>query len=518
LTVLLTVSRSNAVSLYKILQRGAIEAERQFEDLSRIGESFDEIKDCNSHIYVIAGKLKTCVLEILSARLQQTSAQAPSDASSKEMQILRMLSSDMLNNGLPVGGCRYRSADTAGPEKEELSVRAIIVIMEIAGEVGAALLLHDERFEQLPEASITVVDELLDESFRLQRKFGGIIQPLLETLRVELPPDDIFAFGWHHHPLVFDSPHWMRLLESPKYWDHQDCLGTTILHFLIEHLGSGNNGISTPVSSENRARFIAKTATLDFSNYVMRDNYNRTLLHVAAQWNVVDVATILLKSGMNPGWVTSTQRTALHYAASLGHSEMCRVLLYHGADINAETKGGNTPLMVSLLRPDETYKVFLNHPDVDVHIQNRQGDTALHMAIDQGNIAAVDGLLPMIDETINEVNNEGETAVCLAVQLYDHVGAAKVVNTLLQSRFINPSLQDFNGKTPLHYAVLEGNLAVCKLLATRIDGGLYVEAGGKTPAELAERVGNMEICKILEEFEDRAQELYNGLDRRRMER
>lgn len=50
----------------------------------------------------------------------------------------------------------------------------------------------------------------------------------------------------------------MRLLEFPGYWEQQDCLGTPIPHFLIEHLGSHSSNTITPVSSDDRARFIAK--------------------------------------------------------------------------------------------------------------------------------------------------------------------------------------------------------------------------------------------------------------------
>lgn len=197
-TLQLTVARSNAVSLYKLLQRWAVEAERQFEglSLSRIGEDLHEIEDCNSYIYAAAGKLGTRSLEILSARLLQLYAQIPGDASSKEMQILRMLSSDMLDNSLPVGGSRYRSADTAGPEKALFSILPIIEAMETSGEVGAALQLHSEMFEQLFNASLAMVEKCLTKLFLLQDKFGHTIRPLLETLRVE-PAPNISTLDWY---------------------------------------------------------------------------------------------------------------------------------------------------------------------------------------------------------------------------------------------------------------------------------------------------------------------------------
>lgn len=77
------------------------------------------------------------------------------------------------------------------------------------------------------------------------------------------------------------------------------------------------------------------------------------------------------------------------------------------------------------------------------------------------------------------MNDKGETTVCLAAQLDDHEGAAKLVNILLQSEFNDLGLPDDSGKTRLQHAVLECNLDVCKLPATRIDGGLSPSWKGK---------------------------------------
>ena len=402
---------------------------------------------------------------------------------------------------------RYRPEDPVGSEEEpQLSIRAVVVMMEMAGEVGAALLLHDESCEHSSGDSSDVVEKLVGETFRLQNRYRPIVQPLLETLRVKLPPR-ISVFDWHHRPLVFDNTHWMRLLEMPAYWRHQDCLGTTVLHFLIERLGSGSRDAAISVGSESRARFVAKVATQNFAKYETTDNYNRTPLHVAAQWNVIDVATALLTAHMDPDRVTSTRRTALHYAASLGHSDMCDTLLRHEADINAQTKGGNTPLMVALIRSDETYKVFLRHSDVKPEIRNSLGETALHIAVHQGHVAAVDELVSSFEEPewINIENYEGETAVCVAAQLETHEDAAKLVSILLRSDDIDLSLGDRAGYTPLHYAAVGGNLGVCKLLATRIDGGLYVKSqiGAERASQLAKRKGHRVVSEFLHGLEYR---------------
>lgn len=147
---------------------------------------------------------------------------------------------------------------------------------------------------------------------------------------------------------------------------------------------------------------------------------------------------------MNPDLFTSTEHTPLHYAASLGHTQMCLALLDHGADINAQTDREDTPLTVALLQQNETYKAFLNYATVNFHIQNNQKNNALHIAVSLGDVAAVQSLLPHFDddkETINLRNYRGQTAIHLAAQLDSHGDAVKLVNALLQSKFIDPGLK-----------------------------------------------------------------------------
>ena len=65
----------------------------------------------------------------------------------------------------------------------------------------------------------------------------------------------------------------------------------------------------------------------------------QTALHIAAIWNHVEVATVLLDAGANVNQKNQYGVTPLLFAAQKDHLEVSRVRVQRGADINV--KGGN---------------------------------------------------------------------------------------------------------------------------------------------------------------------------------
>jgi ankyrin repeat protein len=61
--------------------------------------------------------------------------------------------------------------------------------------------------------------------------------------------------------------------------------------------------------------------------------YNQTPLHFAAEHGHAEVARVLLEHGADIE--AKHIETSLHYAAKRGHEEVVRVLLEHGADVEA---------------------------------------------------------------------------------------------------------------------------------------------------------------------------------------
>jgi len=115
-----------------------------------------------------------------------------------------------------------------------------------------------------------------------------------------------------------------------------------------------------------------------------------------------------LKHGADVNIVDNDNQTALHFAASRGHSDVMKELLDCKADINVRDKHEKTPLhyAVELDNIDAVqkclqygtplhYAVELDHLediktclkyDADVNIMYNKNQTALHLAASRGHI------------------------------------------------------------------------------------------------------------------------------------
>src|SRR5262249_15184035 len=89
-------------------------------------------------------------------------------------------------------------------------------------------------------------------------------------------------------------------------------------------------------------------------NSVSKHPMNVTALHAALFGRRNDAVNLLLASGADVrpkrggrGWPRSGW-TALHYAASLGYSDLASTFIDHGASIDAVDDDGKTPVQVAM--------------------------------------------------------------------------------------------------------------------------------------------------------------------------
>lgn len=82
---------------------------------------------------------------------------------------------------------------------------------------------------------------------------------------------------------------------------------------------------------------------------------------MAAERN--DIARLLIDHGADVNAKAENDLTLLHTAAARGNLESARLLLEHGADINATTKDGKTPMAYAQERNNPEMVEFLNHED-----------------------------------------------------------------------------------------------------------------------------------------------------------
>src|SRR3569623_759167 len=131
-----------------------------------------------------------------------------------------------------------------------------------------------------------------------------------------------------------------------------------------------------------------------------------------------------------------------------------------------------TTILLSCNRPHTTQmdEPAIHNLEADIHQNNNEGDTALHVAVQRGDAVAVNTLLLYIPEAdrlalIQQHNNNGNTAIHDAAI----IGHAAVVNTLLiiipeADRIALIQQSNNHGETALHIAEDRGHAAVINIL------------------------------------------------------
>jgi len=116
-----------------------------------------------------------------------------------------------------------------------------------------------------------------------------------------------------------------------------------------------------------------------------------TPLHEAAYWGRTEIAKLLLSHGADVNAKDNFGWTPLHKAAEEGKTEITKVLLSHGADVNARDWKGWTPLHWAAKHGNtEVAKILLSHganPNAKTTKENwpfSAGSIPLHMAAKEG--------------------------------------------------------------------------------------------------------------------------------------
>ena len=163
--------------------------------------------------------------------------------------------------------------------------------------------------------------------------------------------------------------------------------------------------------------------------------------HRAAKFGQFDTITELLHdpSLSLDAAETGTGRTALHYAAENGHSDIVTILLEHGADSNLVDSDGRTPISLATKARGPHAFLSLLRQGGDIGAKDLKGYTMIHHAAKNGNVAALIALkerLEMSDASLPSEQN--------------------FLQAISQKSAI--------GKTPLHLAVAGGSFDVLRLL------------------------------------------------------
>ena len=132
-----------------------------------------------------------------------------------------------------------------------------------------------------------------------------------------------------------------------------------------------------------------------------KEEMDLELLTYAKEGQIDNIKRLLTK-GVNPN-VNIRRKSPLHWGIlglHNGHMDVIKVLLDHGADINAATEMGTTPLLASLRLnhsegPDKDIVALLLKRGADPNKTGDRGKTPLHVAAIKGDIGVVKELLDL---------------------------------------------------------------------------------------------------------------------------
>ena len=251
-----------------------------------------------------------------------------------------------------------------------------------------------------------------------------------------------------------------------------------------------------------------------------RDSKNVTVLQLAVVLGNEDIVQLLLEKGANPNGnfvsAVTNSDTPLHDAVRFARTKIAKLLLDHGAEVDARAEDGGTALeSAAALENEEIVRLLLEkgaNPNGNPTSSVEICDTPLHVAVRTGNRTIVNMMLET-GADIEALDKNGDTPLNIAISMKDGNILRLLsqqggdIDTVLQAAIseededkvrwllihgevdVNMKDEDF-GYSALEVAVLSGNKAIVLLLLEKgadVDGNVLnvaISQGEETVVQL----------------------------------
>ena len=184
-------------------------------------------------------------------------------------------------------------------------------------------------------------------------------------------------------------------------------------------------------------------------------NDGKTALHQAALYGKLETVRLLVNQGANVNLHDLfASYTPLHLAAAHANRqivmEICAILLTAGADVNAQTKWGTTPLWSAAVAGRIELLEFLLSRGAELDVRDTEGRTPLIFIVKHPFHPDMLSFLLTRGIDVNAQDVNGRTALMYAAEAANE----KLINILLDNA-ADLTLRDKNGRNALMYAAGE---------------------------------------------------------------
>ena len=225
------------------------------------------------------------------------------------------------------------------------------------------------------------------------------------------------------------------------------------------------------------------------------------LMEASRRGNLATVRVLLAKNANPNARESNGGQNALMWAVSQRQSAVVEELVKHGADVQAGSKSGFTPLMFAAQQgDDDSARILLRAGARPNDAQPKTGLTPLMIASAMANAKAVDVLLDNGADP-NLADASGYTSLHRVVRDSDYginLAAKDTILTIVKSLLkhgANPNARLVQDKEKAAEEIKNGNVAIeGKRTAVTVD---EIILQGATPLFLAAEVNNLDVIKTL---------------------
>ena len=228
------------------------------------------------------------------------------------------------------------------------------------------------------------------------------------------------------------------------------------------------------------------------------DNDGWATLHYAARNGSYKLVTHFVELGADLDLKTNDGSNCLHISALYGHLDLCKMLIKkHNLDLHISDNYGWTALHYSVRNGSYNLVTCFADMENDVDLKTTDGSDCLHIAALSGHLHLCKTFVYNCNFDVHMTDNDGWTALHFSAR-----NASYELITFFTHLGSNINLKTNDGSNCLYIAALYGHLNLCKKLIDKQNFDVNMtDNDGWTALHYSARNGNYELLTFFAEIE-----------------